>query len=1691
MAEEVGALKIDLSIDSADFSRSMTDINRKLRGLNSEFKANTAGNRNYERSLEGLQTRSKYLNDTLQLQRKRVQQLKRQYDQSVETKGRDAKETENLAIRYNRAVTSMRSTESQLDRVNERIEEQTNSWRQLGDQMQKSGQRLQAVGANLQGIGRSLSMYVTAPLTGAGAAALKVGMDFEEGMSQVEAVSGATGEEIQALEEQARELGSTTRFSATEAAEGMQYLSMAGFDVNETMEAMPGMLDLATAGAMELGQAADITSNIMSSFSMEADQAGRVSDVLAEAASSANTDVNQLGQAMTDLAPAANSMGWEVEDATAAVMALSDAGIQGSKAGATFSTSLTRLASPTGKAADLIEELGIELFDAEGQMKDMPAVVAEFEEAMEDMDDKTQAATLSTIVGQEAYRSWSVLLNEGSDALAANTEQLQGAEGAASEMADTMNDNAKGALRELRSNLEETGIILSETLLPVARDMTETLKDWSQAFQDLNPETQEFIVKAGGVAAATGPALMAIGGMANGVGALTNLFGRLLPRMGGKAGLVGAARLIPGPVGIAATAVTGLGTAAWGVNQALKENKEVNLEAVETMSNEIDTLDHQIERWESLKSANDLTNDEMVRFMEIQKEMNAVTDPQALEKLKEEQDQLQAKSSLSNEQLQEFIEVNNEIVEKTPGATGELTKYGDMLLRNADAAREENAALREGRRLRLQTEFDKAQENLNEDLERQQQLMDEINQAREREGELQQEILDAEENMKQAKEELAEAEGRELEMAERNLHKAERKYEELLEEQKVIDENLIKKQEELATTMEELGALDEVINRLIEIELEQANINAKRGEGVEAINEEIRNLELTKKVKEENASEAEKNTQKYKDGIAAIEGQISELENVRSNIIDLQGESDKLNEALGADISKTITVTQKIERQGYIDPTDSLNAALGNIPSYASGTDFHPGGAAIVGEEGPELVNLPRGSQVFTKDETENLLRNTPRDFAAIGRGVTQGLASGLQSGIASTTASIADVMEETEETARQYDGTKVGKDFVDSIVQGIEEAEDMANVNITSLLSSARNRVWEESPARSNIQRIRDVRESNIRLLEQEIDLLTQEGASQEDLNKAKEKQNELDQLREQKMQEYQNRIRDEQAILQELEKAYEDGNIIQSHYNQAVAEITTNINDLKMEANDLNRIIGEEQAEAIRESERAMEEQQQKLKEYAQEAAEAFRTISNDQMNAYDTAMEQQLADLQEKTANAIATFNEETNAYLEDLQRQEEAALETFDKQTEAQERAINRQIENIERRRDKEVQAIQDQLDAMDEEEKRRSRDDQRAEWGDERAALNRRLEIANFMDDPNTVREVEQEIQELEGQIADQEREWRRSDKRDALKEEQDRIKEQAELRIEEREEELTDYQERRANERDHLQQKFEQRAEAYEAEREQQLAALEQQYEDEEEAFVREYERQQERFAALSEQLAQHVADGKMTQEQANAAWLQAVEDLGNKEVEKQIENQEKTKEALNEYVDEYVNIGKSFGDGLINGLVGTLNDRLSDVKSAVSSVTSSLSSGSSSGGGGSSAPRGGGRTIGPDGELSDPVGSSSDSDSYSDNLDSVRERLQERQKEARANRYHEGGWVGRAMPALKADEVPAILQAGEYVLSRDMVSAIQRVGNIMNNVSSVNTARQPIIIQLDGEQIAGYTWDHATGQLKQEFRKG
>lgn len=345
---------------------------------------------------------------------------------------------------------------------------------------------------------------------------VNTGMEFQAAMARVGAVSGAAGEDFAKLEAQAKELGRSTVWSASQAAEGMQYLAMAGFKTNDILATMPGMLNLASAGQVELADAADISSNILSGFGLEASDIARVGDVLTSTFTGSNTSLSGLGHTMKYAAPVAKSMGASLETTAAMAAKLGDAGIQGEMAGTALRNVMMKLATPTGDAAKVMEKLGVSSIDAQGNVRQFPDILADLNKAMSGYSQEAQANITSTIFGTEAMGAAMILMEQAGSGALQDFQKSLAKTGSAEKVAGKQTDNLKGDFAGLSSAMEGMKISIFETLEPSLRSGAQRITEIIakvQAWTEANPELTEKIVYAAtaiaGLAAAALPLLAA------------------------------------------------------------------------------------------------------------------------------------------------------------------------------------------------------------------------------------------------------------------------------------------------------------------------------------------------------------------------------------------------------------------------------------------------------------------------------------------------------------------------------------------------------------------------------------------------------------------------------------------------------------------------------------------------------------------------------------------------------------------------------------------------------------------------------------------------------------------------------------------------------------------------------------------------------------------------------------------------------------------------------------------------------------------------------------------------------------------------------------------------------------------------------------------------------------------------------
>lgn len=289
-------------------------------------------------------------------------------------------------------------------------------------------------------------------------AAIKVGADFEEGMSKVSAISGTTGGDLEKLKEKAMEMGAKTKFSATEASEALQYMAMAGWKTEDMLNGLEGIMNLAAASGEDLASTSDIVTDALTAFGLSAKDSTRFADVLAAASSNANTNVSMMGETFKYVAPVAGALGYSVEDTAVAIGLMANAGIKGSQAGTALRSMLSRLAKPTDDVAAAMDTLGISLTNSDGTMKSFNEITLDLRNSFSKLNQAQKTEMAATLAGQEAMSGLLAIVNASDDDFDKLKKSIDNSSGSAKKMADTMNNNLKGKLTIIGSTLEGIGI---------------------------------------------------------------------------------------------------------------------------------------------------------------------------------------------------------------------------------------------------------------------------------------------------------------------------------------------------------------------------------------------------------------------------------------------------------------------------------------------------------------------------------------------------------------------------------------------------------------------------------------------------------------------------------------------------------------------------------------------------------------------------------------------------------------------------------------------------------------------------------------------------------------------------------------------------------------------------------------------------------------------------------------------------------------------------------------------------------------------------------------------------------------------------------------------------------------------------------------------------------------------------------
>ncbi|NFO89304.1 phage tail tape measure protein [Clostridium botulinum] len=453
----------------------------------------------------------------------------------------------------------------------------------------------------------SIGLAGTVALGGLGiGSSIKTFSQFEQGLSNVKAVTQATDTEMKVLKDTAKSLGASTAWSAVEVTQAEELLGQAGFNVKETTSALPGLLSLASAGSLDLATATDIASGTLRAFNIDAAQTSHVADVLALSAAATNSDVTDLGETMKYAAPVAQALGISFEDTAAASGLLSNANIKGSQAGTILRQTMARLASPTKEAAKVMKAYGINAFDAQGNMKPLNGVINNLNSSLGKLTSQKRADIISTVFGTESMSGVLALMNQGGQSLGDLSKKLTEIKGSADEMAKTKLDNLAGQWTILKSAVETMKITLGERLAPYAKDFvtwfTAKMPDITDSvvkFVDTISNNIGTIKTAGGAFLGLTGAFVGMSAI-NKIGTTVGTFGKLLggfktaatadalvKTTGAMQGLGLASKIIPALLSPTGLAIAGIGIA--GVVAAKQLSKEV-VPAVDLFADKIEYL---------------------------------------------------------------------------------------------------------------------------------------------------------------------------------------------------------------------------------------------------------------------------------------------------------------------------------------------------------------------------------------------------------------------------------------------------------------------------------------------------------------------------------------------------------------------------------------------------------------------------------------------------------------------------------------------------------------------------------------------------------------------------------------------------------------------------------------------------------------------------------------------------------------------------------------------------------------------------------------------------------------------------------------------------------------------------------------------------------------------------------------------
>lgn len=510
MAGGIKGITVKIGGDTTELGKSLkeattlsTSLQRELKGVNTLLKFDP-------KNVTLLKQKSDLLKES-------IAQTKQKLADLIEVQKKvDSGEIKMTEEEYRNLQREIANTQNKL----KQLEDEQKNFGSVGAQRIKAmGESLKETGAKVEGVGKKF-MPVSGAVTALGAAAVKTTADFDKSMSNVSAISGATGKDLEALRSKAREMGAQTKFSASESADAMSYMAMAGWKTSDMLNGISGVMNLAAASGEDLATTSDILTDGLTAFGLSAKDSSRMADVMAAASSNANTNVSLLGESYKYCASTAGAMGYSLEDVTESLGLMANAGVKGSQAGTSLKTAMINLAKPTAQMKKAMDQYGISITNSDGSMKSWDQVVANLRSSLGGLSEAQKTSAVATIFGKEATSGMLAVINAAPGDVNKLDKAISNSTGTAQKMADTMNNNLSGQITILKSQLQELAISFGELLMPIIRNVVSVIQNFVDKLNSMSNAQRTVVLVIAAIVAAIGPVLVTVGKLMIGLGQL-------------------------------------------------------------------------------------------------------------------------------------------------------------------------------------------------------------------------------------------------------------------------------------------------------------------------------------------------------------------------------------------------------------------------------------------------------------------------------------------------------------------------------------------------------------------------------------------------------------------------------------------------------------------------------------------------------------------------------------------------------------------------------------------------------------------------------------------------------------------------------------------------------------------------------------------------------------------------------------------------------------------------------------------------------------------------------------------------------------------------------------------------------------------------------------------------------------------